>query len=123
MSKKFDFNFNKEQKTEKKVSRKDFRKKDKIETADKSDKTPPETTIYVGNLSYTRNEESIKELFAPYGYVKSVSIVLKPGTNLKSGIAFVKMTNEEKALVAIKNLNGKQVDDRTLKVSIANSRF
>ena len=121
MKKKFDFNFNKENASEQKVSRKQFRNKTNHD--EESTKTPPETTIYVGNLSYTRNEESIKELFSPFGYVKSVSIVLRPGTNLKSGIAFVKMTNEEKALTAIKELNGKLVDERTLKVSIANSRF
>jgi RNA recognition motif-containing protein len=125
MKKKFDFNFSPKQnvasdKVEKKVSRKDFRRK---AAPYENEESAPVTTIYIGNLNYKRDEESIKELFAPFGYVKSVKIVYKDGSELKSGIAFVQMTNEEKALKAISELNGKLVDDRTLKVSVANNRF
>jgi RNA recognition motif-containing protein len=83
----------------------------------------PTVTIYVANLNYRRDEDGIKELFAPYGYVKSVKIVYKEDKTKKTGIAFVQMTNEEKAIRAISELNGKIIDERTLKVSIANDRF
>ena len=42
-------------------------------------------------------------------------------TQLKKGFGFVQMPNKEDAAKAIKSLNGKQLDGRTLKVSIANN--
>jgi len=128
MKKKFDFNFSRNKddaKTfERKTSSKDFRPKDKTFKTDRnSEEGKPTVTIYVANLNYRRDEDGIKELFAPYGYVKSVKIVYKEDKTKKTGIAFVQMTNEEKAKKAISELNGKIIDDRTLKVSVAIDRF
>lgn len=127
MKKKFDFNFSRkkdEVKTfERKTSSKDFRPKDRALKTDRNEEGKPTVTIYVANLNYRRDEDGIKELFAPYGYVKSVKIVYKEDKTKKTGIAFVQMTNEEKANKAISELNGKIIDDRTLKVSVAIDRF
>lgn len=124
MKKKFDFNFNRKRDEaksfERKASSKDFRPKF---TNNNSEEGKPTVTIYVANLNYRRDEDGIKELFAPYGYVKSVKIVYKEDKTKKTGIAFVQMTNEEKANKAISELNGKIIDDRTLKVSVALDRL
>lgn len=121
MKKKFDFNFKRskeEQKEfEQKPSKKEFVKvKAKAPSAEL-------VTLYVGNLSYQKGQRTIKALFTPFGTVKTVSIVLKEGTQLKTGFAFVTMEGKANAQKAIEALNGTIVDDRTLKVSIANSRF
>ena len=76
-------------------------------------------TIYIGNLSYKKREGEIKKLFQNFGKVTYVKIVLDPKTEKSKGIAFVQMPNEKDALKAIDQLNGKIVDERTLKVSIA----
>lgn len=76
-------------------------------------------TIYIGNLSYKKREGEIKKLFQHFGKVTYVKIVLDPKTEKSKGIAFVQMPNEKDALKAISQLNGKVVDDRTLKVSVA----
>ena len=80
-------------------------------------------TIYIGNMSYKRNENSILKLFKEFGYVQSVSVVTDSKTKKSKGIAFVKMKKADEALLAIKTLDGKVVDGRTLKVSEANARF
>ena len=77
------------------------------------------TTIYVGNLSYQRNEKDIMYLFNKYGYVSFVRITRDKKTHKPKGIAFVQMSDKEGARKAIEALNGKQVDGRTLKVSEA----
>jgi RNA recognition motif-containing protein len=127
MKKKFDFNFNRNKDEakgfERKTSSKDFRPRMANSRNDNLEEGKPTVTIYVANLNYRRDEDGIKELFAPYGYVKSVKIVYKEDKTKKTGIAFVQMTNEEKAIRAISELNGKIIDERTLKVSIANDRF
>lgn len=74
-------------------------------------------------MSYKRDEGGILGLFKKYGYVKEVSIVPGPNGHMSKGIAFVKMAKRDEALKAIKDLNGKVLDGRTLKVSEAISRF
>jgi len=78
------------------------------------------TVLYVGGLAYSRTPHDIKRLFANYGKVDSVKIVSDPADpKRKKGYAFVFMVNAVDAQKAIKALNLKTVDDRTLKVSIA----
>lgn len=82
----------------------------------------PGLTIYIGNLVYTKKESEIMALFSKFGLVKYVKIVVDPKTNKSKGIAFVQMPDKKEALIAIEKLNGKELDGRTLKVSIANER-
>jgi RNA recognition motif-containing protein len=70
-------------------------------------------------LSYERKESLIKSLFLPFGDVKVVKLMKEGEDNKSKGVAFVEMFNRDEALNAIKALNGKVIDDRTLKVSEA----
>lgn len=76
-------------------------------------------TIYVGNLIYAKTQYDIKELFQQYGNVNYVKINVDPDTNKSKGFGFVQMTNKSDGFKAIKSLNAKQLDGRTLKVSVA----
>ena len=78
-----------------------------------------DSTVYVGNLNYKRDQEGLKKLFSKYGKVQSIKLVMEPGEERSKGIAFVKMRNPEQAQSAIKGLNGALVDGRTLKASFA----
>jgi len=80
------------------------------------------TTIYVGNLSYKKNEKEVMKMFSKFGTVKYVRIVQDKDTGKNKGIAFVQMPNAKAAKTAIESLNGTQVDGRTLKTSIASER-
>ena len=82
-------------------------------------KGPDITTIYIGNLSFTKREGEVKKLFQKFGKVTYVRNILDAKTGHNRGFSFVQMPNREDALKAIEHLNGKVVDDRTLKVSIA----
>ena len=78
-----------------------------------------DSTVYVGNLNYKRDEEGLKKLFSKYGKVQSVKLVMESGQDRSKGIAFIKMRKPEQAQGAIKGLNGALIDGRTLKVSLA----
>lgn len=80
------------------------------------------TTIYIGNLSYKKNEKDIKSLFKTFGKVSYVRLMLDPKTMKSKGFAFVQMTSPTNAAKAIKHLDGSQLDGRTLKVSVAKER-
>jgi RNA recognition motif-containing protein len=77
------------------------------------------TTVYVGNMSYDKDEFAIKKLFSTYGKVTYVRLVKDQKTNRSKGFAFVQMPTEKDALYAIERLNGVSMDGRILKASIA----
>ena len=76
--------------------------------------------IYVGNLSYNVDENTLSDLFGQYGTVVSAKIIKDKFTGSSKGFAFVEMSSEEEAQQAIDGLNGKEVDGRKLRVNKAN---
>jgi cold-inducible RNA-binding protein len=75
--------------------------------------------VYVGNLNYQTTEDTLRELFAEYGGVESVSVITDRYTGRSKGFAFVEMSTDSDAQEAISALNGKMVDDRELNVAEA----
>jgi len=75
--------------------------------------------IYVGNLPYSADEESLRELFAKSGEVLSVKIITDVATGRSRGFGFVEMSSDEDAAKAIASLNGTSFMDRTLVVNEA----
>jgi RNA recognition motif-containing protein len=78
--------------------------------------------IYVGNLSYSVSEDSLKELFEAYGAVESVKIIADNYTGRSKGFGFVVMANKEEADKAIRELDGNEFDGRNIKVNVARQR-
>lgn len=81
-----------------------------------------ETKLYVGNLSYDTTEESLRAAFSKAGTVVSVDIIKDRDTGRMRGFAFVTMNSDEEAQNAIKTLNEKSLDDRVIKVNVAQAR-
>jgi RNA recognition motif-containing protein len=75
--------------------------------------------LYVGNLSYNSTEDDIRDLFAEAGDVVSVTIITDRDTGRSKGFGFVEMDSENSAQDAIAQLNGREMDGRTLTVSEA----
>ncbi len=75
--------------------------------------------LYVGNLSYETNEDSLKEAFAEAGAVESASIIKDKFSGRSRGFGFVEMVNDEDAQKAIDLFNEKEVDGRKLVVNEA----
>ena len=75
--------------------------------------------LYVGNLSYGTTEGTLRTLFAEYGQIESVNLISDRHTGRSRGFAFVEMSTEQAAQQAMTGLNGKQVDEREIKVAKA----
>jgi len=80
------------------------------------------TSIYVGNLSYSVNEESLSEIFGAFGSVVSTKIVMDMNTGRSKGFGFVEMSSAEEANKAIKELDNAEINDRNVKVNLAKPR-
>lgn len=78
--------------------------------------------IYVSNLSFNVTEESLRNLFAKFGTVSSAKIIKDRETQQSRGFAFVEMPSEAEGREALANLNGKEVEGRTLNVSVAREK-
>ncbi|MFZ5997292.1 MAG: RNA recognition motif domain-containing protein [Nitrospirota bacterium] len=74
--------------------------------------------IYVGNLSYQTDEDTLRDAFAAIGEVRSVRIITDESGRSK-GFGFVEMASDEAADKAISTLNGTSLMGRNLVVNEA----
>lgn len=77
--------------------------------------------IYVGNLPYSMNDATLRDLFSEHGEVASASVVIDRETGRSRGFGFVEMSPND-AESAITEMNGKAIDGRTLVVNEARPR-
>jgi len=75
--------------------------------------------IYVSNLGFGVADEELKNLFAAYGSVSSAKIIIDKLTNRSRGFGFVEMSDDAAGEKAIKELNGKMMDGRSISVTVA----
>ena len=75
--------------------------------------------LYVGGVSYSTDENSLRAAFAKAGEVASVAIIMDKMTGRSKGFGFVEMATEEAAQAAIEMWNGKELDGRKLTVNEA----
>ena len=78
--------------------------------------------IYVSNLSFSVQDEDLRDYFSEYGEVSSAKVIIDKLTNRSKGFAFVEMSDDAAAAKAIAELNGAMVDGRALRVSEAKPR-
>lgn len=77
-----------------------------------------EVKLYVGNLSFHTDQETVQKFFEEYGEVKDCFLPTDRETNKVRGFAFVTMGAED-AQKACEATNGAELDGRTLRVNEA----
>lgn len=75
--------------------------------------------LYVGSLSYSIDDNKLKDMFAEVGTVVSAQVIMDRDTNQSKGFGFVEMSSDAEAQEAIKKLNGTEVDGRSIMVNEA----
>ena len=75
--------------------------------------------LYVGNLPFSTDDNSLRGLFEAHGQVASASIVMDRDTGRSRGFGFVEMSDDGEALRAVEAMNGQQVDGRSIVVNEA----
>lgn len=73
------------------------------------------TTVFVGNLDFTTDEEEIREFFEKIGKVDYVRIVREKKTGKSQGFCYVKFAEKESVEKAIK-LKNRTLKDRELRI-------
>lgn len=75
--------------------------------------------IYVGNLAFSIDEEKLKKLFSSYGKTEEVIVISDKFTGRSKGFGFITFVDDKDADKAIKEMNGKDIEGRALKVNEA----
>ena len=78
--------------------------------------------IFVGNLSFDTTSADLESLFAQAGTITSATVITDRDTGRSRGFGFVEMSSASEAQKAIQELNGKELQGRTLNVSEARER-
>ena len=81
------------------------------------------TRLYIGNMSWDTTEDTLRGVLAEGGRnVKDLHIVTDRETGRPRGFAFAEFETESEAQAAISELDGKDVDGRSLRVNEAEER-
>ena len=78
--------------------------------------------IYVGNLSREVTEDDLREAFASFGQITSVTIIKDKFTNESKGFGFIEMPAKQEAQSAMNSLNGTDLKGKTINVNEARPR-
>ena len=78
--------------------------------------------LFVGSLPWSVNDEQLAQIFAEAGAVESARVITERDSGRSKGFGFVEMGSDEEANQAIKGLNGKDIDGRSMSVSVAKEK-
>jgi hypothetical protein len=78
--------------------------------------------LYVGNLSYDTDTETLRSAFAASGEVTDAHVVMDRESGRSRGFGFVTMATADLAKKAIETMNGTMLDGRAIRVNEAEER-
>ena len=79
------------------------------------------TRIYVGSLMWQLTEEQVRQIFEPFGTIRSCQLIINPETGKHRGYGFIEFADEKSAADAIKEMDGFDLVGRKLKVRYASA--
>ncbi|GMN53766.1 hypothetical protein TIFTF001_022900 [Ficus carica] len=84
-----------------------------------SSSTASNKKLFVGGLSWSVDEKSLKDAFSSFGEVNEVRIVYDKDSGRSRGFGFVHFLKEEDAVSAKESMDGKALLGRPLRISFA----
>jgi RNA recognition motif-containing protein len=81
-----------------------------------------EKKLFIGNLSFSTSDADLKELFSTVGTCERATVLMDRMSGRSRGFGFVEMGSAEEAQRAISQLNGRELQGRSISVSEARER-
>lgn len=78
--------------------------------------------MYVSNLGFHTTDDDLRKLFEPFGNVSSAKVITDRETGRSRGFGFVEMGSSTEAGEAMSKLNGKDVEGRSISVTVAREK-
>ncbi len=78
--------------------------------------------LFVGGLSWDTDDHGLREAFSRFGTVEDSKVITDRETGRSRGFGFVTFSNEDDGRQAIEQMNGQELDGRSLTVNEAQER-
>ncbi|MCC7442705.1 MAG: RNA-binding protein [Bdellovibrionales bacterium] len=75
--------------------------------------------LYVGNLPFSANDQSLSDTFSQCGTVESAKVIMDRDSGRSKGFGFVEMSTEAEAQAGISKFNGADYEGRPMTVNEA----
>ena len=75
--------------------------------------------LFVGSLSSHTDEDSLRDAFETYGDIEEVRVATDRDTGRSIGFGFITFVEKDAGQQAIEDMDGKELDGRTIKVNDA----
>jgi len=78
--------------------------------------------IFVGGLSWDTNDQGLEQAFSRFGDIEEAKVIMDRDSGRSRGFGFVTFGSEEAVQTAVGEMNGTELDGRTIKVDEAAER-
>uniref|UniRef100_A0ACD5WLL0 Uncharacterized protein n=1 Tax=Avena sativa TaxID=4498 RepID=A0ACD5WLL0_AVESA len=78
--------------------------------------------LFVGGLSWNTDDGLLRDAFSNFGEVTEARVITDRETGKSRGFGFVNFQDEESAKAAAEQMDGKELDGRSVRVNFANER-
>ena len=78
--------------------------------------------LFVGGLSFDTTDEGLQRAFGAFGTLEEARIITDRESGRSRGFGFVSFADEGEAERALQQMNGAELDQRTIRVDHANDR-
>lgn len=78
--------------------------------------------LFVGGLSWNTDDQGLEQAFERFGEVSEARVITDRDTGRSRGFGFITFTEDESASKAISEMDGSDLDGRTIKVSEAKEK-
>jgi cold-inducible RNA-binding protein len=78
--------------------------------------------LFVGSLSWDTTDQTLRGAFERFGEVVEAKVITERDSGRSRGFGFVTFADEEAARKAMAELNGTELDGRTIRVDVAIDR-
>jgi len=75
--------------------------------------------LYVGNLPYSATQQTLQEIFSPFGALGECTVISDKFSGRSKGFGFVEFEDAEAAKAAIEKMNGTDLEGRNIIVNEA----
>jgi len=78
--------------------------------------------LFVGGLSWNTTDDGLRQAFERFGEVTDAKVITDRDTGRSRGFGFVSFSDDQAASTAINEMNGTDLDGRTIKVNEAEDK-
>ncbi len=78
--------------------------------------------LFVGGLSWGTDDTGLRTAFEQFGEIEEAKVIADRETGRSRGFGFVTFTNDEDADTAVQEMNGTELDGRSINVNEARDR-